>query len=117
MDWTTENSSQYIFWLKGGAGTGKSTIALTIAQSLNQQGALLASFSFKRGGGDLAHSRKVISTIVHQLAFQSGLLGGSVCEALREDPHLGESASLSEQYHRLLLHPLQRAQKSAAGSL
>ena len=117
MDWTTGNSSQYIFWLKGRAGTGKSTIALTIAQSLNQQGALSASFFFKRGGGDLARSRKTISTIVFQLAFQSGLLGGFVCDALREDPNLGDSASLSEQYHKLLLHPLQKAQKSASGSL
>jgi hypothetical protein len=117
VDWTTGNSSQYIFWLKGRAGTGKSTIALTIAQSLNQQGALLASFFFKRGGGDLAHSRKAISTIVFQLAFQSSLLGSFVCEALREDPNLGASASLSEQYRKLLLQPLQRAQKSAAGSL
>jgi hypothetical protein len=34
VDWTTCNSPQYIFWLRGRAGTGKSTIALTIAQSI-----------------------------------------------------------------------------------
>ena len=116
MDWTTCNSNQYIFWLKGRAGTGKSTIALTVAQSAEQQSAILASFFFKRGGGDLARSRKVVSTIVFQLAIQSGLLGSFICDALREDPNLGDSASLSEQYHKLLLHPLQRVQNTASGS-
>jgi hypothetical protein len=60
--------------------------------------------------GDLARSRRMISTIAFQLAFQSRLLGSFVCDALREDPNLGDSASLSEQYHKLLLHPLQSAE-------
>ena len=114
--WATSNSNQYIYWLKGRAGTGKSTIALTIAQLLHQRRTILASFFFKRGGGDLARSRKMVSTIAFQLAFQSSLLGRFICDALREDPHLGDSASLSEQYHKLLLHPLQKIQKSAPGS-
>lgn len=37
--------NQYIFWLRGLAGAGKSTIALTIAQSLDGLGISLASFS------------------------------------------------------------------------
>lgn len=117
MDWATSTSSQYIFWLKGRAGTGKSTIALTIAESLDQHRTPLASFFFRRGGGDLARSRKVVSTIAFQLAHQSSLLGGFICDTIQNDPNLGKSASLSEQYHKLLLHPLQRVQKSGAGSL
>ena len=113
IDWATGDSSQYIFWLKGGAGTGKSTIALTVAQSLDKLGISLASFFFKRGGGDLARSRKVVSTIIFQLAIRSRLLGSFVCEALQEDPTLGESASISQQYDKLLLGPLQRARQSA----
>ena len=31
IDWAIGDSHQYIYWLKGRAGTGKSTIALTIA--------------------------------------------------------------------------------------
>lgn len=117
MDWSNSNSSQYIFWLKGRAGTGKSTIALTIAESVEKQKPILASFFFKRGGDDLARSRKVISTIAFQLAFKSDLFGGFICDALREDPNLGHSASLSEQYQKLLLSPLRRVQQSAAGLL
>ena len=112
-DWATSNSSQYIYWLKGRAGTGKSTVALTIAKSLDRQGVSLASFFFKRGGGDLARSRKVISTIAFQLAIRSRLLASFICGALREYPDLGDSASLSQQYDKLLLRPLQRARQSA----
>lgn len=36
-----------------------------------------------------------------------------MCEALREYPNLGDSASLSQQYDKLLLRPLQRMRKSA----
>ncbi|KAK5246711.1 hypothetical protein LTR20_007355 [Exophiala xenobiotica] len=116
MDWATSTSSQYIFWLKGRAGTGKSTIARTIAESLHQRGVPLASFFFKRGGGDLARSRKVISTIVFQLTHRSNILGGFVCDALREEPDLGEAASLSEQYHKLLVQPLEKLSKCSTGS-
>ena len=112
-DWATSNSSQYILWLQGGAGTGKSTIALTIAQSLDKQGTALASFFFKRGGGDLARSRKVISTIAFQFAIRSRLVGKYVCDALREYPNLADSASLSQQYDKLLLRPLQQARQRA----
>ena len=115
-DWATCTSSQYIFWLRGRAGTGKSTIALTIAQRLDSPGTILASFFFKRGGGDLARSRMVISTIVYQLAIRSRLFGGFVCDALREYPNLGDSASLSQQYEKLLLRPLERFRRSATRS-
>lgn len=75
----------------------------------------MASFFFKRGGGDLAHSRKVISTLVFQLAIQSRLFGSFVRDALREHPGLGDSASLSKQFDELLLRPLQRIQHSITG--
>jgi hypothetical protein len=84
-----------------------------MAQSLDRPGAILASFFFKRGGGDLARSRKVVSTIAFQLATRSRLLGSFICEALRENPNVGDSASLSQQYDKLLLRPLQQARQSA----
>jgi len=87
-----------------------------MAQSLDRRGAALASFFFKRGGGDLARSQKVISTIAFQLATRSRLLGSFICEALREYPGLGDSASLSQQYDKLLLRPLQRARQSVTDS-
>lgn len=57
----------------------------------------------------------MVSTIAFQLAIRSSLLGNFICEALQEDPNLGDSASLSQQFNKLLLHPLRMFQKSAAG--
>lgn len=88
-----------------------------MAQSLDKQGASLASFFFKRGAGDLARSRKVISSVVFQLAIRSRHFGSLVCDALWEYPNLGDSASLSQQFDKLLLRPLQRARQSVPHSL
>lgn len=87
-----------------------------MAQALDRKGTTSASFFFKRGGGDLARSRMVISTIVYQLAMRSRPFGRFVCDALREYPNLGESASLSQQFNRLLLRPLQRLRQSVTQS-
>ena len=57
----------------------------------------------------------MISTLVFQLAIQSRSFGSFVCDALREHPSLGDSASLSKQFDELLLRPLQRIQNSATG--
>ncbi|KAK0263178.1 hypothetical protein LTR35_017571 [Friedmanniomyces endolithicus] len=39
-NWTTDTTGKHIFWLCGKAGTGKSTIARTIAQRLDEDGLL-----------------------------------------------------------------------------
>jgi hypothetical protein len=63
-----------------------------MAQALDRKGATSASFFFKRGGGDTARSRMVISTIVYQLAMRSRPFGKFVCDALRDYPNLGIKA-------------------------
>lgn len=50
MEWSKSSSGPSTFWLSGMAGTGKSTIARTIARTLYVQKCLGASFFFSRGG-------------------------------------------------------------------
>ncbi|KAJ5850105.1 hypothetical protein N7455_009961 [Penicillium solitum] len=47
--WAESPESECIFWLSGMAGTGKSTIARTMAKSFEDKGQLGASFFFKKG--------------------------------------------------------------------
>jgi hypothetical protein len=47
-----------IFWLKGMAGTGRSTISRTVARSLKGTNHLGASFFFKRGEGYRGYAKK-----------------------------------------------------------
>lgn len=62
-DWATDPESKCIFWLNGAAGTGKPTIARTVAASFAERGWLGASFFFKRGLADRGVDVKFVSTI------------------------------------------------------
>lgn len=94
------------------AGTGKSTIARTIAREYYERGRLGASFFFSRGGGDLGTASKVFTTIALQLADTSRDLKRYICEALYENSHIG-GLGLYDQWERLVLQPLSRLKGSA----
>jgi len=70
--------------LNGLAGTGKSTIARTIARRYNEQGRLGASFFFSRGGGDVNHAGKFFATIAVQLANNLDALKSYICESIEK---------------------------------
>lgn len=65
--WADGQDERRVFWLNGLAGTGKSTIARPIAHGYFKQGRLGASF-FSRGGGDVSHAGKFVTTFARQLA-------------------------------------------------
>jgi adenylylsulfate kinase-like enzyme len=62
---------QWIFWLEGMAGTGKSTIARTTARELHGRGHLGAGFFFTHCGGDVGRAELFVTTIVSQLLLRS----------------------------------------------
>lgn len=66
--WAHREDKRCIFWLSGLAGMGKSTIARTVAYELSKQECLGASFFFLRGGGDVGHVGKFVTSIALQLA-------------------------------------------------
>ena len=67
MAWADGYGGKRIFWLNGMAGTGKSTIARTVAHHYSEQKRLGASFFFSRDGGDVGHAGKFFATIAWQL--------------------------------------------------
>jgi len=107
-DWATDPAGQRMFWLCGVAGTGKSTIARTVAESLHEDGLLGASFFFKRGRGDRSHATLLFPTIARQLADLFPEVGHTVASALDEDSLLCDK-HLQPQFEKLLLQPLQQA--------
>ncbi|KAK0276049.1 hypothetical protein LTR91_002398 [Friedmanniomyces endolithicus] len=107
-DWATDPAGQRMFWLCGVAGTGKSTIARTVAESLHEDGLLGASFFFKRGRGDRSHATLLFPTIARQLADLFPEVGHMVASALDEDSLLCDK-HLQPQFEKLLLQPLQQA--------
>ncbi len=101
------SSSPRIYWLNGMAGTGKSTIARTVARRCADEGHLGASFFFSRGGGELETARKLVTSIAVQLARLSPSLKRHVCDAVAERPNIAEKA-LRDQWKQLVLRPLQK---------
>ena len=94
------------------AGTGKSTIALTVAREYARQQRLGGSFFFSRGGGDLGSSRKLFTTLARQLAYRSSDSKSSICEAIQGNDDIGNKG-LYDQWNTLILQPLSRLGEGA----
>ncbi|KAI9862795.1 MAG: hypothetical protein M1813_004291 [Trichoglossum hirsutum] len=108
-EWAKDKNSKPIFWLSGMAGTGKSTISRTVAQSFANQGQLGASFFFKKGEGERGHATRFFTTIARDLIVHvPGLISG-ITKALSADPAISQKA-LKDQFEKLILHPLSEIQ-------
>jgi hypothetical protein len=84
---------------------GKSTIARTVADTQSQRGRLGASFFFSRGGGDVGHAGKFVTSLACQLATSIRPLRYYICNAIRENYDIA-NRSLREQWDQLILRPL-----------
>ena len=65
-DSTTDTAC--VCWLSGPAGTGKTTVAHTIAAEYDESGRLAASFFFWRKTGDRDDINKFVATLAYQIA-------------------------------------------------
>lgn len=106
-EWADDTQGKCIFWLCGTAGTGKSTVSRTVAQSFADEGQLGGSFFFKRGEGDRGNSSRFFTTITAQLVVKIPALLSFVSEAIEADPSL-TGKSMKEQFEKLLLQPLSK---------
>jgi NACHT domain len=105
--WADGDDTRRIFWLSGLAGTGKSTIARTVAQENYDRKRLGASFFFSRGGGDVGNASKFFTSIAVQLANNVRPLRRYICEAIMERGDIA-SQSLRDQWRQLILGPLSK---------
>ena len=68
--WLTDERAQRVFWLNGLAGTGKSTIAQTFAETTFADGKLGASFFCSRDFVDRSNLQMIFPTLAFQLAYR-----------------------------------------------
>jgi NACHT domain len=106
-NWADKQDERCIFWLNGMAGTGKSTIARTVARRYWDQKRLGSSFFFSRGGGDVGNAGKFVTSIARQLASSIPSLDQYICDALAERRDIA-SQSLRDQWQQLILRPLSK---------
>lgn len=102
-----EPHSDAIFWLNGpgSAGTGKTTIAFTVAQKLYAKGILGASFFCSRNG-DCSDPQMIFPTIAYQLGQFHPPFKDAVLAVLRVDPDIVYASPL-RQLEKLIIEPLE----------
>jgi hypothetical protein len=113
--WATDKSSKPVFWLSRMAGTGKSTIARTVAQSFASSGQLGASFFFKRGEGERGNASRFFTTIATDLVVHEPGMLARIKKALDEDPAVSQRA-LKDKFEKLILQPLLSIQQDRSQS-
>src|ERR1700761_6836079 len=101
-NWLTTPSDRNIIWLNGPAGTGKSTIATTIATHFLRS---------HRRGAFLFFDRKASSepgSVIRNLAYRLGhfdpRIGEAISSVIANNSEI-LSASFTEQFSQLLLEP------------
>ena len=105
--WVNSDDERCIFWLSGLAGSGKSTIARTIARQYYEQDRLGASFFFSKGSGDVSDAGKFFTSIATQLANTSDAIKSRICEAIKKRMDIANKG-LHDQWHQLILQPLSK---------
>jgi hypothetical protein len=105
--WADGQDESCIFWLNGLAGSGKSTIARTVASRYFNQKRLGASFFFARGGGDVGYADKFVTSIAVQLASGVPTLRRYISDAVAEHSDI-TNRSLRDQWQLLVLSPLSK---------
>jgi hypothetical protein len=104
--WIDDPTSEFFLWLSGIAGEGKSTIAMTIAEGLQKEKRLGASFCFEREHHDRGNASLFFSTISAQLTRVIDGLDLLIAELLDGEPGRYDKAP-EYQFTSLLEAPLQ----------
>ncbi|KAI1172065.1 hypothetical protein F4777DRAFT_582348 [Nemania sp. FL0916] len=103
--WANGNTRECICWLSGRLGTGKSTIARTVALQYAEQGHLGGTFLFSRNQKNLRTLTFFVSSLAHQLGHVSPSLKLAVSKAKSDDAEI-EQLAISIQWKRLIYNPL-----------
>lgn len=93
------------------AGTGKSTIALTLAHKLNNIKSLGATFFFSRASGSSKSAANFVGTLAYDLAKTIPQYKDLVCEAISGNTDVSRQG-LRNQWEVLIIGPLSKIKLS-----
>lgn len=107
MKWVINHEGKYpenVFWLSGVAGSGKTSVAHTIAELSAGMGLLGSSFFFKHDEAGRNESASVFSTMAIDLAAFDSHLAEAIANILQTTP---SPTGLRRQFQSLILGPIQ----------
>ena len=106
--WTRDFDKHSVYWLNGLAGTGKSTIAKTIAERLFVDGKLGASFFCSRDFEDRRNLQFIFPTLATQLMRKYPKFQSVLFPLIKANPNIAYK-SLYDQMEQLIVQPLNKS--------
>lgn len=117
QDWAENPDGEIIFWLHGMAGTGKTSVALAVANALNERqpftdgrkapraAFLGASFFFKQGDRTRNTTERFFTTLARSLAQEFADLRVHIANAVAKNLDIGSKAP-QQQLSGLIVRPV-----------
>ncbi|KAM6503260.1 hypothetical protein JOM56_000203 [Amanita muscaria] len=112
-EWADSVDNPPIFWLFGQAGTGKSTIAHTVAKECRRRGRLGASFFFAHANAECSDPNLFFSTIAYQLSKFDPDLRQHIIDGVKSHPS-PQDASIPTQFEEFILTPIRKLSNGPA---
>jgi hypothetical protein len=108
-DWITqsEDREQWLLWLNGAAGAGKSALMQSLAERCAQAAIAIASFFFFRGDSTRNTIAPLVATLVYQLIQVIPEISEDILLVIERNP-LIFSQSIESQVQQLIIQPLLR---------
>ena len=108
--WASDNTTTKVYWLNGMAGTGKTTIAYSFSEILNDNESLGGTFFSSHLRVDTSDVRRIIPTICLQLAARKYLpsLSHLILDVVEDNPNC-KSWKISKQFQNFFVKPLTAA--------
>ncbi|KAF5326734.1 hypothetical protein D9619_003948 [Psilocybe cf. subviscida] len=95
----------WILWLSGPAGSGKTTIARTLAYLCDDKGVNQASFFFCRMDLTRNGIKPLVATLAYQIACRFSSVRDMIVAEIERRPHIFD-LSVEEQFRNLITTPL-----------
>ena len=109
MQWVNKShmdGDDFILWLFGPAGAGKSAIAKRIAEIAAEKGLLIGTFFFSRTSPTRSIKDRLVATLAYQLALSILDTRPYIEDAIQQDPAIFKK-NIQTQIDTLLIKPLQ----------
>ncbi|KAB5592222.1 Vegetative incompatibility protein HET-E-1 [Ceratobasidium theobromae] len=103
--WVRDPNGAKVFWMSGMAGTGKTTVAYSLCEWLEQSKRLGANFFCSRTSSSCSDFNRIVPSIAHQLARYSAPFRSALCKVLDGDPEVS-GRNVVKQFEKLLRDPL-----------
>ncbi|TFK25113.1 hypothetical protein FA15DRAFT_640025 [Coprinopsis marcescibilis] len=104
------------FWMTGAAGSGKSSIAQSVAEACAEKGILAATFFFSFRSQETNNYTRFIPTIAYQMALSIPSATEFIATAMAKDLAVVKR-SLKAQLDALIIQPLAQARQKNPGEL